>query len=80
MKKRFRKLISNRRGDGIGTIIVAILIILLVGILMFTKVAPLVGKTKDVGDQAGSQIDSSIGELTNKAQRGDGGDQRAPLP
>ena len=60
MKKHVKKMLRSKKGDGLGTIVMIILVLLLVGSLVVTKVAPLVSKTSGAGDTANVNVNTAI--------------------
>ena len=67
MKGHLNKMIKSKKGDGLGTIVMIILVLLLVGSLVFTKVAPLVSKTSGAGNTANKEVNDAIGEIIKDA-------------
>ena len=60
MKKHVKKMLRSKKGDGLGTIVMIILVLLLVGGLVFNKVVPLVSSTAGAGDTADGKVSSAI--------------------
>ena len=68
MKKHVKKMLRSKKGDGLGTIVMIILVLLLVGSLVVTKVAPLVSTTAKVSNTADSKVGDAISEIFEKAK------------
>ena len=71
MKKRFKRLMGNKRGDGIGILVVVILGLLLVGIISYKYVMPSIQQTASTGNKANTEVKQAMEELENAAKGGE---------